>query len=498
MKIKYLDNNSNTIITDYTETLANELTTNNTDYELGYTCSDCGTFTREDNTTFVRNNEGDENPVCEDCISNSSNYFYCDDCDNWFDDTVANYETEDNRIICSDCRYEDYYECDECGAIVHSDDIYYCDDCDRYYCSSCWDDHYHEQNLLYDYHAFNDWQPKQTEDEPKPQFYIGHELEIDEGSDMQTAVEEITSRLNGICMHDGSLSDDGIEFISHPLSYNYMLSLENDYRRVFTNLINLGYRSHETDTCGLHFHVTRPQNTDIIDRIILFMETYKEEIIRLSRRTHGEIADWCNFLSDKRQTSEKQLKSLDYIKKNKETSTRYMALNLTNSRTIEFRIFKGTLNYETFMADFEFVYFLTTLCSDLSLPIEEITWERVVNNGRFLQYYCNEHDLHTNKPIIDYTTEILIEKNKRKEEIRKDLLVLYKKVVTSIHKMTSLDNRKKNVSMIDSSDWDIKSSWLTAILSDNKRLDIYFDNDDEYQIEEVKRRIKYINERIDL
>ena len=499
MKIRYLNENNEVMIEDYTDQLAQELTTNNTEYETGYICSDCGEFISEDSTTFVTNDKGYENPVCEDCISDSATYFYCDDCCTWYDYTVQDYTTEDDRIICEHCRYEDYYECDECGAIVHREDVYYCDDCDSYFCSSCWDEHYHEENLLYDYHDFNDWVPKQTEDEPQPQFYIGHELEIDEGNSMSEAVEQITTRLNGICMHDGSLSDAGIEFISHPLSYNYMLSLENEYRSVFTNLVNMGYRSHDTDTCGLHFHVTRPENSDIIDRIILFMETYKEEIIRLSRRKSSEISSWCNFLSDKRyNTDNKTIKSLDYIKKNKETSDRYMALNLTNSRTIEFRIFKGTLNYETFMADFEFVYNLTTLASDLSIPVEELTWTRVTSMGKFLPQYVNDHELITDKPIIDYTTEILIRKNREKEEIKKDLLILYKKVMKQIHSMTNLDNRKKNVKLINITKFEILSDWLTTIVGDRNRLDKCFEYDWDRDIETIKQRIAYIKERIDL
>ena len=228
------------------------------------------------------------------------------------------------------------------------------------------------------------------------------------------------------------------------------------------------------------------------------METYKEEIITLSRRKRSEIDSWCNFLSDKRYgTDEKTLKSLDYIKKNKETSNRYMALNLTNRKTIEFRIFKGTLNYETFMADFEFVYNLTTLASDLSLPIEELTWEKVVSMGKFLPQYVNEHNLHTDKPIIDYTTEILIARNREKEQIEKELKVLYKKLAKIIHNMTAIDNRKKDITIIDKNDFQRYCDWLCTVLSDLNRLDFVFANNYEDDIDNVKYRINYIKERID-
>lgn len=499
-KIKYTNKDNEVMVEEYSQTLAETLHNDNIDYEIGYSCANCGEFIPDGYETTVYSNNS-AYVVCESCLDagyNSGTYYQCEDCDTIYDDTVGSYETHDGRIICTDCRNNNYTECSNCGALYPDDDTHYCNDCDEYFCDDCWYEHDHTSNLLYDYHRFNDWQPKKTADEPEPQFYIGHELEIDDGDDMREAVEQITNNLNGVCMHDSSLSEDGIEFISHPLSYKYMLSLENDYRTTFTNLINMGYRSHDTSTCGLHFHVTRPENSDVIDRIILFMETYKDEIIRLSRRTTGEISDWCQFLSDRRtDVKEKTLKSLDYIKKNKEISSRYMALNLTNRNTIEFRIFKGTLNYETFMADFEFVYYLTTLASDLSLPIEELTWKRVVNNGRFLQYYCNDHDLHTDKPIVDYTTEIIVERNKEKEQIEKDLKILYKKVVKIIHKMTQLDNRKKQFELINKDKFDRYSSWLSYILDDIKRLNTVFENDWQNDVESIKYRITYIKERID-
>lgn len=496
MKIRYTNNDNEVMVEEYSEILVNELTTNNIAYETGYICEDCGCFISEEDATFVTNNHGNDYPVCEDCLSNGD-YFYCEDCDNWYDNSVDQYLTHDDRTICSDCRYEDYTECNQCGELYHNDDTNYCDDCDEYFCDDCYDGHCHDDNLLYDYHCFNDWHPTKTPDEPQPQFYIGHELEIDNGNDMSEAVTQITTELNGVCMHDGSLSSNGIEFISHPLSYKYMLSREQDYRRVFDHLVNLGYRSHDTNTCGLHFHVTRPSD-EIVDRIILFMETYKEEIITLSRRNKSEIDSWCNFLSDKKYDIDKKtLKSLDYIKKNKETSNRYMALNLTNYRTIEFRIFKGTLNYETFMADFEFVYFLTTLASDVSLPIEELTWEKVVNNGRFLQNYVNEHNLHTDKPIIDYTTEILIARNREKEELKKELYTLYKQVLSKIHNMTTLDKRKKEIKILDRSEFTTITSWLDCLIRDISYFDMLYNDDNEEAIHDVKNRINYIKERID-
>lgn len=394
-------------------------------------CPDCGEYTEVYN--YVNSKNGDFY-VCENCITD---YFYCEHCSEYYDDTYDTYETNEGYDVCEDCRWNDYVECNSCGAIVNNNDATYCDDCDNYFCESCWDDHYHESSLLYDYHEFRDWRPHYLPEEDtletQPEFYIGHELEIDDGDDMREAVDSI-SQVDGICMHDGSLSDQGIEFISHPFSYKYMLSMEDKYRSLFDHLTNLGYKSHNTSTCGLHFHVTRPTNSKVIDRIILFMETYKEEIFKISRRaSSAELNRWARFLSDKRTgVNPKVIKSLDYIVNNKDTSDRYQALNLCNSKTIEFRFFKGTLKYETFMADFEFINNLVHYASDLDLPVEELTWTKITSTGRFLPHYIEEHNLQCDKPIIDYSKELLIEYNKEKDTLRLEVEDLIQEILKDI------------------------------------------------------------------
>ena len=379
-------------------------------------CQRCGNWTQD---FMLINNNREGYYICNDCLEEyPQDYWYCEHCNDYFDDTVNSYTTVDGYTICQWCRDDYYFTCPGCNEIFHVDNGYYSDDDDTYYCPDCYDNN--PRNLLYDYHEFRDWQPHHTEEEntTPPEFYIGHELEIDNGHNMSDAVDTI-SRVEGICMHDGSLSSNGIEFISHPFSYKYMLSQEENYRKTFNNLIDLGYKSHETSTCGLHFHVTRPNDPVIVDRIILFMETYKEEIFKISRRQSSELNRWSRFLSDtRRSVNEKVIKSLDYIVNNKETSDRYMALNLTNRKTIEFRFFKGTLNYDTFMADFEFVNNLVHYASDLSLPVEELTWTLVTSQGKFLPHYIEEHNLQSDKPIIDYSKELIVEFNEKKDKLR--------------------------------------------------------------------------------
>ena len=93
-------------INDYSEELKQMLIDNNKLFEIGYICSDCGKFTT--GTVSVETSRGERYLVCEDCITNSEVYFYCDDCETWYDDTVNSYTTSDGRTICNDCRNEHY------------------------------------------------------------------------------------------------------------------------------------------------------------------------------------------------------------------------------------------------------------------------------------------------------------------------------------------------------------------------------------------------------
>ena len=436
------------------------------DKEELISCWECGKLESEDNLTYLENYD---RYVCKDCLEDK--YETCHDCGeyNRFDDMR---ETAYGYSVCEDCRDRDYSWCDDCGRLYYSDEVNYNENTDEWYCDNCWDRH-ELDGRIYDYHEFNDWEFYKASDEEKPPFYIGHELEVENYDNDSHCIDTLYNNLNVILAHDGSINN-GFEIISHPQSYKYIMEHKETYRDVFNEMINSGYRSHKTDTCGLHFHVTRPfyneinnihswsgdkeelakrdelikKQNEVIDRIILVMETYKEELIAFSRRKSGEM-HWCQFLSDYKNKPSGEIKSLYYIKKNKETNTRYMALNLENYATIEFRIFKGTLKYETFMASVELVNNIMTLCSNLELPVTEITWDKLIDS-EFAREYCIEKDIHTDKRVVDNSKEEIDLENKIKAALKKtykDLLKVYNAEVKRISSemRVSLNDNLNNI-----------------------------------------------------
>lgn len=409
-------------------------------------CDDCGgEFENKEDLIYIAS---EDRHVCQDCFDD--NYYTCEDCGEVIPrDNVLWVGSYDDRGVCESCG-ENYYYCNDCGHYFYSDDIEYCEEDDCYYCSDCIQNH---RGRIYGYHDFNDWQFYKTNSEEEPPFYIGHELEVENPRGDDSCVDYLYENLNVVCMHDGSL-DTGYEIISHPQSFNYIMEHKEDYKNALQELIDNGYKSHETDTCGLHFHISRPfynrireldnkydkteqevkeleelkaKQDEIIDRIILVMETYKEELIQFSRRNPSQLSRWAKFMSDRTSTPSGGIKSLYYVKKHKDTYDRYQALNLTNRATIEFRIFRGTLKYETFMASIELVNNIVEQCSDLSKPITEINWE-TITRGEFAPQYCIDRGIQTDKVIIDNSQEEIDNEKKMLEytkSISKDILKLY-------------------------------------------------------------------------
>ena len=83
---------------------------------------------------------------------------------------------------------------------------------------------------------------------------------------------------------------------------------------------------------------------------------------------------------------------------------RYVAVNLSNYRTIEFRMFRGTLRYETFIATLQLVDEICRLAIRLSdYEMEQLSWSEFVGliDPRLkpeLISYLKSRRLYVNEP----------------------------------------------------------------------------------------------------
>lgn len=423
--------------------------------DLDRICADCGNEIEEgEELTYI---EEYDRYVCSDCLEY---YHECDDCGRMVHEDDLHSVDNGNRSVCDSC-YDDYQYCADCGEYFYRDDMYYDEDSDEYYCEDCWENN--GSHLICGYHQYDrDFEFYKGQDEVEPPYYIGRELEMENDEIDVDCVRYIKDELNGITSRDGSLSGRGaMEWVDHPRSMKNHYEIADKIEGIFKRLVDSGYRSNDTSTCGLHFHVSRPyqqeidklgrdmwgndiddtqrkemqkeieelenKQEDIINRIILVMESFKQELIRFSRR---KDTYWCQWLSDVVTCDNGKITSLDFIKKVKgESYGHHRALNLENHNTIEFRIFKGTLNFNTYMASLELVNNIVALCSDLKLPVEKITWEKLTK-GEYVSKYVQEREIVCTHRVVD-TSEIdriwEIVKNKKKGKVAKKVYNLLNK-----------------------------------------------------------------------
>ena len=384
-------------------------------------CPDCEKIFNEEEGYYI---EDIDQVVCEDCFYNG-NYFTCEDCGGHYSYNSDNYYISDGcgYTICYHCYCNgDYAYCDSCGDYHRTDNLNYHND--YYYCDNCYEDH---SNSLYGYHEFNDWEFFKATNEENPMFYIGPEIEIEPKgySDVDGVINAIYNNINAVGMEDSSLSSGGVEVVGHPQTYAYYVEHKQDYINFFNEIKNLEYGNNGGS--GLHFHVSKP-NENVISRVIILMESFKDEIKKLSRRSDYRLNQWAKFLTDgiSEDTEKIKMQSSKYLKDTylKESHSRYYAINLTNCNTIEFRFFNGVNNFEEFWASLTFINNLMNLALDEDRPIDTINWMELIDGEELVNQAIQYQVLGINKFAKD-TTSILekIEKaeNKAREEVKRTL-----------------------------------------------------------------------------
>lgn len=222
------------------------------------------------------------------------------------------------------------------------------------------------------------------------ELYLGVELEVDIGGENENSAAKVLELLNNdnqrnaYCMHDGSLNGGsnrynlttGFEITTMPCTLTYHKTL--NYEEAFEFLMQEGYKSHDTSTCGLHIHVNRnyfgsdklTQDLNICKLMFLF-ESYWDNIVLVARRNHNHYA--------RRSSIDSNESLIDLYSKSK-SKGKYAAINLEHKDTIEIRIFKGTLNYKTYMLTLEFVYDMCHIAKETDIyDIQLLKWSDIEN-----------------------------------------------------------------------------------------------------------------------
>lgn len=335
-----------------------------------YTCESCDFTTTDEedlqlSRVSCRRSSGTQY-LCESCR------WTCTDCDTNYSNNVDNCGTNcEDQPTCELCA-ENYSYCESCSSTCPSDSMRETEEgSGEYECESCHTDR--ESDLIRDHSYKPDpiFHRATNEAVKGKGLYFGVEVEVDSlpGARLDMDDTIIDSGISDLpllyCKSDGSLTN-GFEIVSHPATMAYWR--EHDCAWM-PSLVKSGFRSYDTTTCGMHVHMSRNwfSKLDIV-KLLKFFKLNHKFILRLSRRTHKELGNrtpLCHWAAiDERPDKEmcKMVNGRGY-----DPRGRYRAINLENRRTIEIRIFQGTLSPAGFKRNITFCFALAHFVKTASL-----------------------------------------------------------------------------------------------------------------------------------
>lgn len=368
-------------------------------------CEECGDVVPSDCIVVVDEGTRYEGYVCEECVS-GSNFFRCDNCHEYFDrrhfsPVITHYGEE----ICEECYEESYGTCEECLGVFSTYDLEWTDD-DRLLCDSCRESEERRRGCINRY----SYKPSAIYfglNGRRPVFgdplTFGFELEVDKGDDQAYCAGEIEDAMGDqvYMKEDSSVT---FEIVSHPMTLDYLRS-EFDMKTLCSIPPKYGFKSHDAGTCGLHVHVGRKQlglDTDdqdrVIERICVLMLRHWDNLVRFTRREQSQLRRWASkpdlFSGERKHICINELH--ERFESYECDNDRYVALNLCNSDTIEFRVYRGSLKPDTVLASLEFTSNICRYAMEHNLrDVLRSSWEDVALFERYpeLEAYLEERGL---------------------------------------------------------------------------------------------------------
>lgn len=323
-------------------------------------CESCGRIFLEDNALII-----DGEIFCSETCANDCGFRQCISCGEWVcrEDAII---SSDGESMCVTCFNRDGWAvCDDCGRFVHHTNRgrygYYCDDCiDNHQPASCHLRGYHcgPEICFNGEYGYDEYDADRV--------YYGLEIETDNGEHIKDYVDNLYSVSEKESLfymeHDGSL-EDGVEIISQPMDWEHIQSFP--FEKIHEVAKHYGFKSYNTRTCGLHIHFSRSPYADQGElfeaKLLYYFEKYQKQIEKIARRKYGQ---WCSPypVTDDGEIPD-HITLINKVRDIKcDHDDRYHAVNLTNSNTIEIRVFKGTLNENTIKASVEFVKLAADYC----------------------------------------------------------------------------------------------------------------------------------------
>ena len=298
-----------------------------------------------------------------------------------------------------------YAKCSVCGKYYQIDNV--SSDADGYlYCKRC------TKAAVYGYHSWDgEYIPLELEGE-NAEVFFGIELEL--AGDPINA--HLVNRMLGDimhCEHDASIDPDeggGFEIITQPMSWNYLKSRFPEIKELFKKLQGRKMKGHDTSCCGLHVHVTRSYFKKTIDKNgkkELTAEMFADALV------NEKFAENMQTFARRRSSNYYRYRQMNgNITKEKAISMHYnsvghgVSVNFANKNTVEFRMFKSTLNPETYMACVEMVKNITEMANLMTTSNKRVVMWHELAKGEYITNYITQQVNRYGKQFNDVRLDV--------------------------------------------------------------------------------------------
>lgn len=352
-------------------------------------CGNCSEVEHDDNVHRI----GRE-LWCEGCYENHT--FYCESCSESYPEYWNNYYVEESTY-CESCYESECYYCDDCDEYrVNGNDC----ECDgisgsaRQPCGC--------RGFIHNYSCKPNLEFKGTS---RKGVYMGFELEMEirgSSDDLQEAARFASNALLPIAIlkSDASIGRDGysgFELVTQPHSHTeYRDNSALLWNTIETLRTSHKARSWDTNTCGLHIHVSRAgfSSGAHMHRFIAFIYHNSEMMMKFA----GRKTDFARF-NDVYKFDEYDKPVMSFKHKvgnpRNNSTERYSAVNTQNRDTLELRFFRGTMNPSGVLSALDLTQALVEYTRELRLDdvkLGALTWDWFAdyvrdNNGLYPDLY---------------------------------------------------------------------------------------------------------------
>lgn len=343
-------------------------------------CADCGDFILKDEAIKTH----DDDFICEYCYD--SDYFTCEDCGEIYHSEDSHWIEDKEKYVCNQC-LDSYYECEccnkyfsRCGVYGTYDEDYVCSDCaDSHYvrCDDCgayvhYDEYIHNEysdnyycpncsdehsEQIYDYHDYGYFCKKQIYGETGTKEFFGLEIEVSGNRDYANDFLNIVPDV--VLMNDSSIDGSGFEIVTEPMTRGYIA--EKFLPKLETGLKflnNKGFRGHNKG--GIHIHVSQEVFSKkmlcVLKNVLYSEQEISLEVWKAITQRHQSEIN--------KWCKYKDARSLQEILSDAKTypyisDDRYTALNYDDrTGTYEFRIFNSNTRIERIKKNIQTIYSL--------------------------------------------------------------------------------------------------------------------------------------------